>query len=130
MTTKLIMSASAIVLGVLGILTTFMPQEIVNYFGISTSDTLTIIIQIIGAFYFGFGLLNWMSKDNKIGGIYGKPLAMGNSAHFFIAAIALIKGALSVIFASTILLVLTGIYALFAVLFILIAFTDMIKTKE
>ena len=130
MSTKLIMSASAIVMGVMGILATFMPQEILNYFGVSASDTLSIIIQIIGALYVAFGLLNWMSKDNKIGGIYGKPLAKGNFAHFFIAGMALIKGAMSGIFSSPILLILTGVYVLFAILFILIAFTDLIKTKE
>ncbi|WP_432714590.1 hypothetical protein, partial [Pedobacter sp.] len=39
----------------------------------------------------GFAMLNWMTKNNLMGGIYSKPLVTGNLAHFFIGSSALIK---------------------------------------
>jgi len=32
----------------------------------------------------GFSILNWMSKASLIGGIYNKPLLIGNLLHFLL----------------------------------------------
>ena len=36
-------------------------------------------------------MLNWMAKGTLIGGIYNKPIAIGNFTHFTIGGLALIK---------------------------------------
>ena len=47
--------------------------------------------QACGVLYLGFAILNWMAKDDLIGGIYSRPVAMGNFLHFFTIAMALVK---------------------------------------
>ena len=91
MNTKLIMMASAVFLGLIGIGLTFFPREIANLSGISSTKQFQLVLQIMGALYFSFAMLNWMAKGAIIGGIYNKPIAMANFTHFFIVTLALIK---------------------------------------
>ncbi len=95
MNTKLILTASALFLGSAGLALTFIPAEILGYFKIEATKLLQLFLQIGGALYFSFALLNWMSKANIIGGIYNRPIAVANFTHFFIAGLALIKALIS-----------------------------------
>jgi hypothetical protein len=95
MNTKLLMTTSAVVMGALGIAASFLSQEILQYAGLVPSQPAVLGLQILGALYLGFAMLNWMAKANLLGGIYSRPLAMGNFLHFTIAALALIKGAVA-----------------------------------
>jgi hypothetical protein len=36
-------------------------------------------------------MANWMAKDSIIGGIYARPLSLGNFTHFLIGGLALVK---------------------------------------
>ena len=74
MNTKSLMTLSAMILALIGISLIFLPKEILGYFELSISDTLELIMQIIGSFYFAFAILNWMSKGSIIGGIYNRPI--------------------------------------------------------
>ena len=124
MNTKLIMTASALFLAVLGISLTFLPREIAGVTGISSAKTFQLMLQIMGALYFSFAMINWMAKGAIIGGIYNKPLAIGNFTHFFIGALDLIKAAANNPSLPAGVYLLTGLYAVFALLFGLIAFRD------
>src|SRR6201985_830012 len=90
-TTKLIMTLSAVFLAVIGISLTFLPAEIGGITGIAPDKTFTVILQLLGALYFSFAMLNWMAKGTLIGGIYGKPVSIANLTHFVIGALALTK---------------------------------------
>ena len=50
-----------------------------------------MLLQVLGALYLGFAMLNWMARGSLMGGIYGRPLAMGNFLHFFMVALLLLK---------------------------------------
>lgn len=89
--TKVLMVCSAIFMGLIGIIASFLPQEIIGYYGATASDKAVIAIQIIGALYLGFAALNWMARGNIIGGIYSRPVALGNFFHFFLVSIILLK---------------------------------------
>ena len=39
----------------------------------------------------GFGMMNWMARDALFGGIYNKPMTIGNFMHFGIGALGLVK---------------------------------------
>lgn len=117
MNTKLLMISSAILMEVLGIACTFLPKEILVVFQQTPTLTLVLLVQILGALYFGFGLMNWMAKTLVIGGIYSKPISIGNFCHFGIAGIALLKVALSFENLSKYILILAVIYVIFAILF-------------
>jgi hypothetical protein len=126
MNSRYLMIASSIVTGLLGITASFFPKEILNYTGVSPTGTLMLLIQIMGALYFGFAIMNWMAKTVLIGGIYARPLAMGNFAHFMIAAFAFIKAAMNNS-VSQFLWIIAVIYLIFAVLFGIVLFTNPAK---
>lgn len=120
------MIASSIFMGLLGICATFLPNEILNYMGINLTILPTLLIQIIGALYLGFALMNWMAKTVLIGGIYSKPLCMGNFLHFTAAGLALIKGAFHNPGLNFIIIAAIA-YSIFAILFGVILFTSPVK---
>jgi len=112
--TKILLTASAIYLGIIGIGLSFLPAEILNILHLKTNQTSALLMQLLGALYLGFGMLNWMAKDSIIGGIYNKPLVTGNLMHFAIGAITLLKIAFNLKASQEILIPLTLIYSLFA----------------
>jgi hypothetical protein len=120
MNTKIVMSLCAVVLGVMGILFSFLPQEMSSYLG--WVDTNPILLQLLGAVYFSFAMINWTGKANVLGGIYGKPITLGNFTHFAIGTLALLKwvtqGTPTIIWIATTLL-----YSMFAIVFGYILFT-------
>tara|TARA_B100001142_G_scaffold188323_1_gene187489 strand:- start:447 stop:848 length:402 start_codon:yes stop_codon:yes gene_type:complete len=122
MNTKSLMTLSAIILILIGISLIFFPKEILDYFELIVTDTLELLIQIIGSFCFAFGMLNWMSRGSIIGGIYNRPIAIANWTHFTIAGFALIKGTLSNPSLSYIIWSIGIIYSIFAILFGIVAF--------
>ena len=117
------MAASAVLQAVLGLAATFAPDELLRHFGYPAGGVLPLLIQLLGALYLGFAIINWMAKDSLIGGIYNRPVALGNLLHFTAAALALAKGAARGA-ATAEVIALAVIYAVFAVLFAVVMFTS------
>lgn len=121
MNTKLLMAVSAVVLGAAGIVLIFMPDEISHF--LNLAESAPILLSILGALYFGFAIFNWTAKANLIGGIYSRPIAIGNFTHFLLGALVLIK----LVMHNTngiYVWVCTIIYLIFALLFGWIFFTN------
>lgn len=116
MNTKYLMISASIVLGAIGIVLSFLPDEIIRLLSSNPDRVILLVLQLTGALYVGFSLMNWMARRNIIGGVYSRPLVVGNFAHFFVAGMALIKFALSGQ-ALAILWALAGIYIIFAICF-------------
>ena len=116
-------------MAVVGVLFQFLPHEFLNYFGVEAVGIMPLFVQIAGALFLGFAMMNWMAKTVLIGGIYARPLAMGNFVHFMVGALALLKNAFA---AQNSLAVWTAaiIYSLFAVLFGIVFFTHPLKKDE
>lgn len=128
MNTKVLMMVSALTMGIAGIVLSFLPHELLNYLSSTTGTILDpLILQILGALYFAFAMVNWTAKANLIGGIYARPIAIGNLTHFTIAALALIKGYFSN--HEMVILTLSVIYTVFAILFAIVFFTHPVKDK-
>jgi hypothetical protein len=121
MNTKLLMAASALFMALLGLSFSFLPAEILHYLNVSGSPMLSLLLQILGALFLAFAILNWMAKGSLIGGIYNRPLALGNFMHFAVGAISLMKGLLAGQGQPSVWLG-TVIYAFFAVCFGLVIF--------
>ncbi|MBL7993960.1 hypothetical protein JNM05_01190 [bacterium] len=92
--TKFLMSASALFMGLSGLSVSFFPQEIMRSAGVEPAVLPILVLQILGALLLAFAMVNWMAKDILIGGIYSRPVAVGNFMHFMVGALALIKGVL------------------------------------
>jgi hypothetical protein len=122
------MLLSAAFLLALGLATTFSPAELLAATGSEPQIAAILMVQAAGGLYLGFAILNWMAKDNLIGGIYSRPVALGNFLHFFAVAMALIK-AVTAGRRGTTILVLTLCYAVFAVWFGLVVFTNPLRNQ-
>jgi hypothetical protein len=129
MNTKLLMSASAVTAAAVGIAASFLPQDILNTLGMDSTGLGPLFVQVVGALYLGFAMMNWTAKSVLIGGIYARPLALGNFMHFAVGALALTKG----IAASPglpILWIAGAIYSLFGILFGVVLFGRPLKTDN
>jgi len=127
--TKTLMIISAIFLAVNGFVFSFFPNEISVLLTNDDNHIFTLILQILGALYLGFSYINWMSKNSLIGGIYNKPLLIGNLLHFLTSSMALIKLAFK--FENNLQLILsyTIIYCLFTLFFGYVFFTNPFSNK-
>lgn len=63
MKTKWLLSSSAVLMGLLGLAGTFIPEEISNILGIDPLPITLILLQIIGGLYLGFAMLNWFTRS-------------------------------------------------------------------
>ena len=116
-------------MGLTGVVLSFIPQEIQVYFGQPGSTILsTIVLQVMGALYFAFAMVNWTARANVIGGIYGRPIAIGNLCHFMMAALALAKAFFRT--QQTVLLLPAILYIIFAMAFAWIFFTHPVKEQR
>ena len=124
------MTSSALFLAIIGILLSFLPNEVVEYLNVEPNSITTLFLKMMSALYLGFGILNWMAKGTLIGGIYNRPIAIGNLMHFGVGAIALVKIASKIQAHSEIIISLTAIYVIFAMLFAYVFRTNPTKTKK
>lgn len=129
MNTKWIMITTSLLLGVSGIALTFAPDLIIGSLGVNPSQVSIILGQILGALYFGFATLNWMTKESLIGGIYNRPIAVANFTHFMIAGLALVKASISNPQIPILLILVSGVYAVLALLFGILLFRHPIPDK-
>lgn len=121
MNTKLLMTTSSLILGLAGIFALFAPDIVVTRLGVPSVNPVDVLIQLMGALYFSIAIMNWTAKDSIIGGIYARPISLGNFAHFFIGTLLLAKYGLSNGFNVPILLMLAG-YTILATLFYWLVF--------
>ena len=115
------MAGSAAVMALLGLAASFGPEEVLMVSGVTPIGELKVFVQVAGALYLGFAMLNWMSKDSVIGGIYARPTVLANFLHFFAGGMALLKAAAGGPTSSA-LWPLAIVYAVFAAGFGLVAF--------
>lgn len=114
---RLILTFSAIALFFAGGAALFAPQEVAGLLDSSQSRIIPVVIQLFGGTLLGFAVLNWMSRRNRIGGIYGRPLGLSNLTLFATAALTLGKVAsvgsspVTILGACAVLAMLAGSFA-------------------
>jgi len=130
MNTKIIMTISSIILGATGIILTFAPDIVLTNLNIETNQTSLLLGQVIGGLYFGYSMLNWMTKESLIGGIYNRPIAIANFTHFLIAGLAIGKKLISNPGLPKSLWTAGAVYAVLGLLFIIILFRHPINSTS
>lgn len=130
MNTKILLTSSAILLGLIGIGLSFLPKEILVFLNFDSNPILILLLQLLGSLYLGFGIMNWMAKGSLIGGIYNRPIAIGNFMHFCVGAITLIKIAFGIQMQAAIVISLTVIYTILAVCFAYVFLTNPSKITD
>ena len=116
MNTRILMTLSASFLAILGVGITFLPQELLAHAGAPPQGTPVLMVQMLGALYLGFAILNWMARGSLIGGIYGRPVSMANFFNFAIGAVALMKGLVAGSFAPEVA-AMAAAYSVFGIWF-------------
>jgi hypothetical protein len=92
MPSRVLLATSAAAMALAGVLLTFLPQEVLAATtGVAATPPAAAIVQVAGALYLGFAILDWMNRGNRHGGIYGRPLVVANLLQFWAAGMALLK---------------------------------------
>ncbi|MEO7794409.1 MAG: multidrug DMT transporter permease [Thermoanaerobaculia bacterium] len=95
MPTKWMMSAIAVAMGLAGLAATFLPEEIVAWSGRTSDGTgdaiATLLVQVAGGLYLGFAMLNWSVREMVVGGIYNRPVVLGNLLHLTVVGLTLLR---------------------------------------
>ena len=98
-----------------GIGTTFFSNEFIGLLSLQQHMLTTLIVQLLGAIQLGWGMLNYMCRNHKYGGIYGRPLLLANLAFLIVSGMAMLRlllnGAIEPFYP---FLLLTALYWLFA----------------
>ena len=121
MNTKYLMVSSSAFLGFLGLLALFVPEELLKMLSLPFTSPLPVLMQLLGAMYLSFALMNWTAKDNIIGGVYLRPISIANFSHFMIGALSLLNNQFSN-GANLYLLSVSIAYAVFAIIFTWLVF--------
>ena len=121
MNTKIWLTACSLILALAGVFALFAPDILLSALGASVTAQLSVFMQLLGALYFSFALMNWTAKDSAIGGIYARPVSLGNFSHFLSGALLLTKYLLSNEFNPSLAFVWI-VYATFAVFFYWLVF--------
>lgn len=111
-----------------GVAALFAPQELLSLGGAAANPLTVSLLQMVGAAFLGFGLLNWMSRHSIVGGIYSRPLIAANFGHTFAAA-ALLAKAVPRGDGSVLAWAALGLYGVLALLFGLKFFGSGLKPK-
>ena len=127
MNSKLLLGVSAVVMGAAGLAGSFFPHELLASLGIPASGMLPVLVQLLAALYFAFAMVNWTARGSLIGGIYNRPVALGNLTHFVIGALAVAKAAVAAEQDARILGAAAVVYALFAIAFTLLFFRSPVQ---
>lgn len=126
MNTKVLMLGSSVVLAIAGLACSFLPGELLLYAGQETGALPRMAVQVLGALYFAFAMLNWMAKDGAFGGIYNRPIVVANLTHFAIGGVTIAKS-VAAGDAPLWLLITAILYALFGILFMLVMFRNPVQ---
>ncbi|HXM99528.1 MAG TPA: hypothetical protein VN982_13720 [Candidatus Dormibacteraeota bacterium] len=113
-----ILLSAALFLALFGLSCLFVPATLLARVGTMPQWPALTGVQLLGSIFLGFAALNWFSRRTPAGGIYSRPLVVGNFMHFGCGAMVCAKSlmrphdSLWLTF-----LTLTIIYAVFAIAF-------------
>jgi hypothetical protein len=120
MHSRALMIASAVFLAALGFVTSFLPEKVLGLHGTVPDTPTLLLVQMTGALYLGFAILNWTARGVLIGGIYARPVALGNFLHFAMVSVMLIKAA--IVHGVVQLAISATVFSVFAIWFGLVLF--------
>jgi hypothetical protein len=89
---KYILTTSAVIYLLFGLGISFLPEETGRIFGTASQYGVDLLLmKVIGALFFGIGVINFMSRKTIVGGIYGRPTTLGNAMVSMIIASQFLK---------------------------------------
>lgn len=110
---KSLLVASAIAMGIWGLVGLFAPGTMASWLAMDAGQHGRWALQIGSVLYLAFAAVNWTARDALIGGIYGRPIGLGNFLHFLMGSMVLLKAVMA--HANAPIAVTLTIYMVFAV---------------
>jgi hypothetical protein len=92
---RFLMITSALFLAACGLATLFAPEKVLGVHGTVPDTATVLLVQMMGALYLGFALLNWTVRNITVGGIHARPVAVANFLHFLVVTLLLGKAAVT-----------------------------------
>ena len=121
MPTKLLLIGAALFQGLYGVAMLFLPDVLLGWFAAGAGVRAVFFAQQFGTALLGLAAINWIARGSPVGGIYGRPLVVGNTTFFTTNTLLLFGQALDASQAWT-LWVQAGIALGFAIGFALLLF--------
>jgi hypothetical protein len=84
---------SALLLGLAGLALVFAPDAILRSLEPRMPDGAYWMGQLLGAAWLGVAALNWHSRRQVLGGIYGRPIVLANVAIYLIGGLSALGAA-------------------------------------
>jgi len=122
------MSTSAVFLALLGLARSDMPERVLGLDGTGPDTATMLFVQMDGALYLGFAILNWTARGVLIGGIYARPVALGNFLHFAMVSVMLIRAA--IVHGVVPLAISATVFSMFAIWFGLVLFKPPTRLSQ
>ncbi|MCC6165193.1 MAG: hypothetical protein IT182_17745 [Acidobacteria bacterium] len=91
MRTQWLCLSSAAFLVAIGLALTFMPQELLAQVGERATGPVVLLARLTGAMALAFAWLDWLARNQRIGGIYQRPLVLANLLHFMMGSLTLLR---------------------------------------
>ena len=86
-----VLFVSAVVLFLAGGAGLFAAPEAATWLGAPAAGAASVIVQIAASAVLGLAMMNWLSRKNRIGGIYARPLCVANLLFFASSALCVGK---------------------------------------
>ena len=86
-----LMISNGIFNGFAGLMLIFIPAEVLVWTDGNVGTMALLLTSLLGAAMFGLGMLNYLGRSAIYGGIYGKPILIGNLVFHVIASVNLLK---------------------------------------
>jgi|ERR1041385_2342882 hypothetical protein len=126
---KQIMTSSAFLMAVHGIVFLFVPEFLLRAFDLNFSPDALIGIQFFGAALIGFGNMNWVGRNSVLGGIYGRAIVTGNCTYNIIGFLTSLRTRLND-FGNSYFWIEVFLYFIFAIAFAMMLFGSPDKGKS
>ena len=95
-TSRPILVASALVLGLAGTALLFAPHEALGLLDVeSPSATTDVLAQLLGSAWLGLAYGNWTARGLAVGGIHGRAIVIANLMNATTAALVLLRHAIA-----------------------------------
>lgn len=91
MSTKLLLTATALLLALPGLFLLFAPDAALAALGGGDGAAPQLMAQLAGAMALALAVNNWMARGAALGGIYGRPLLVADLAAMLTAGLVLVK---------------------------------------
>ena len=134
MSTKPLLVGAALFQGLYGVALLFLPDELLGLFALDSLPSPSgvrgaLFAQQFGTALLGLAAVNWIARASAVGGIYGRPLVLGNLTFFMTNALLLVRQVLEQP-ERWVLWVNEVIVAGFALVFALLLFGKIQPTKK